>query len=1111
MIKIGSPKNFRHMNKIAILCIRCRIYGALLCIGLLVCTQAYGNPSLLGVEMQTAQIDIHGTVTSTSNAPLPGVSVAIAGTTRGTTTDANGRYELKGVPDDAVLHFSYIGYDKRSVKVSGRSEIDIQLALSSTSLDQVVVVGYGTEKKADLTGAVDNLSGDALKDLPMPNAARGLQGALPGVFVNMPTGSPTQDFSPMIRGEGSIGAGGSALVLIDGVPGKLNTLNPEDIKDITVLKDAAASAIYGARGAFGVVLVTTKDAQSGQVQLNYSFNYSLNTRAIKPKLLTNGYLWAKSFDEAYYQWSHSHPTTVNTGMTFSQDYLAEYEKLNEQGGLPKIDVDPSTGKYVYYGSTDWQKLLFDDNDPSMEHRLSISGGSKDVNFYLSGRYFHQHGIYNYSPDKYKQYNFRGKGSVQVFPWLKIGDNFFYSQRNYFYPLSVRSPGTNILRRLTDEFNPMSFLKNPDGTLTKSAALTFGSFLTGGNFKKEKWQNLGNTFDFEAGFLKDALKINGNFSYIYRPYLEQEQATPVPYSEKPGEILIMDANQDYAGETTYRESYLGANLYASYEHTIKKHFFKVMVGYNYENTIHIDRHYQRNKMINPALPDPTLLTGSDIELTGGGYEWTTSGEFFRVNYNYGEKYLVEINGRYDGSSKFPLGQQLGFFPSVSAGWRISNESFWKVSPKIISNLKLRASYGSLGNGNVSPYQFLETMPVDVLDRVMNGMKPVYTNDPNVIPNGLTWEKSTTADIGLDAGFLRSRLSLNFDYYVRRTTGMFTQGIPLPGVFGASVPKGNYADMKTPGWEMTLSWHDQTRSSHPVKYSVRFTLSDNYSVVTRFNNTQGLIEEFYKGKRLGDMWGYIIDGLYKSDAELAKAPDQTKVYVTSRFKDRLIIGDLKFRDLNKDGKIDYGSLTLKDHGDLAKIGNSQPRYLFGFNGNVEWNNFNLSIFFQGIGKRQWWPGSENWLFWGQYNRPYTSMPMDVYNEIWSPDNTDGYFPNLVGYEANNDNRSKAMNSPSNYFLQNAAYIRLKNLTVGYDLPTSLISRIKLTRARVYFSGQNLWVWSPMYKIIKTIDPEAIGSQSDAQSETRTYLMSAIESNKGSVYPILKTFTLGVDVTF
>ena len=632
----------------------------------------------------------------------------------------------------------------------------------------------------------------------------------------------------------------------------------------------------------------------------------------------------------------------------------------------------------------------------------------------------------------------------------------------------------------------------------------------GEFRDE-WKELRNSFDFEAGFLNDDLKINGNYSYVFSPYLEQQQATPVPYSEKPDEILLMDVNQDYAGETTHRKTYVGANLFASYKHSFGRHNFKVLVGYNYENTNLITRHYRRNKMINPSLPDPGLLTGEDIQLTGGGYEWTTSGEFFRLNYNYSEKYLLEINGRYDGSSKFPVNEQFGFFPSVSAGWRISKESFWKVSPEFISNLKLRGSYGSLGNGNVSPYQFLETMPVDILGRVINSIKPLYTNNPNVIPNGLTWEKATTANIGLDAGFLNNRLALTFDIYRRKTVGMFTQGVPLPSAFGASVPKGNYADMRTPGWELTLAWNDQGQGTRPIKYGVSFHLSDNYSVIERFNNPEGLIEEYYVGKRLGDIWGYEVPGFYQTEEQLANAPDQTRVYVTSRDKDRLKIGDLRFIDQNKDGKIDKGTLTLDNKGDLIKIGNSQPRYLFGLNGHVEWNNFNLSVFFQGIGKREWWPGSENWLFWGQFNRPYSSMPMDVHNQIYSPENPGAYFPNLVGYEANNNNRTKAMNSPSTYFLQNAAYIRLKNLSVAYNLPQSLISKIKLTRASVFFTGQNLWVWSPMFKITKALDPEAIGSQSDADSNTDTYLMTSLESNKGSVYPILKTFTLGIDLTF
>lgn len=1057
------------------------------------------------------QTTVRGTVSGGSGELLEGVSVNIKRDQNGTTTDARGNYELKGVPEGATLVFSFVGYKKKEVSYTGGDSLDVTMEPEEMSLEQVVVVGYGTEKRVNLTGAVEHIGEEVFKDRPMTNAAKGLEGAMPGIFVEMPTGSPTQDFSPMVRGEGSIGAGGSALVLIDGIPGDLNNLNPSDIKDVSVLKDQAAAAIYGARGAFGVVLVTTKDADEGKTKVDYSVNYSLNPRAVKPKLLTDGFLWAKNFDEAYYQWSYDHPTTINTGMTFSQDQLGELKRMHENGEDPKIDVDPSTGRYIYYGSTDWQKLLYNDSNPSVQNQLSLSGGTKDVTYYLSGQLFTQNGLFNYSPDKFKQSNLRGKGTFQVFPWLKMGNNFSYSQRNYFYPLSVRSPNTNILRRLTDEFNPLSFVHNPDGTLTKSAALTFGSFLTGGNFRKEKWEEIRNTFDLEASVLDDKLKINANISFVSNPYVAEIQASPVPYSEKEGEILIMDANQDYAGETTHRENYMGANIYASYEHSIGNHNMNFLAGYNQETTNLIIRQYRRNQMINSELPDPGLLTGDDIQLTGGGYEWTTSGTFFRMNYNFAERYLLEVNGRYDGSSKFPVDQQFGFFPSVSGAWRISNELFWNVSPDIVSNLKLRGSYGSLGNGNVSPYQFLATMPVEILNQVINGVKPVYTNNPNVIPDGLTWEKATTVNFGVDAGFLKDRLSLNFDVYRRDTKNMFTQGVILPGVFGAAVPKGNYANMRTPGWELTLGWRDQINGVKPVNYSVRLHLSDSYSEVTAFNNPEGLVEEYYVGKKLGDIWGYIMPGLYQTQEQLDNAPDQTRAYVTSHDKERLKIGDPRFEDIDGDGIIDKGTLTLDNRGDLALIGNSQPRYLIGFNGDVSWNRFGLSVFLQGVGKRDWWPGSENWLFWGQFNRPYTSMPMDVHNQIYSEENPNAYFPNLVGYEANNANRTKAMNSPSTYFLQNAAYIRLKNLSFSYDLPETLLSKVNVSGASVFFTGQNLWVWSPMFKVTKAIDPQAIGSQNSSNSETNVYLNPDLEENKGNVYPILKTYTLGVNVSF
>lgn len=1067
------------------------------------------------------QVQIHGTVTDASSGdPLPGVTAAVEGTSQGTTTDANGKFELSGVPDNAILIFSFIGYQAQSVAVKGISVLTVKLEPSRTALNQLVVVGYGTEKKMDLTGAVDQVSGKVLENRPMPNTMRGLEGVLPGVYINMPTGSPTQSYNPVIRGVGSIGAGGSALVLIDGVPGDLSTLNPNDIQSISVLKDASAAAIYGARGAFGVILVTTKTPKSGQMRLNYSFSYSLNDRAVKPELLTNGYLWAQNFSDAYHAWGGTYPTTINTGLTFSQDYLSELKTLNAEDSLPKIGIDPATGRYIYYGSSDWQKLLYANYNPSLQHELSITGGTKKVDYYISGRYYYQKGIFNYSPDTYKQYNMRAKGTIQVFPWLKVGNDFSFSQRSYYYPESAHNSETMILRRISDEFSPLAFLRNPDGSFTKNAVITFASFLTGGSYDKYLWNQYSNIFNFNASFLNNSLNIYGNFSFISSPYLEDAQRTPITYSQAPGQILVNESSNDWASETTQRNTDISTNIYASYEHNFGKNSVKALLGYNYENTTQIARYYQRYGLLNSLLPDPTLITGQNFTLTGGGYEWTTLGEFFRLNYNYGDKYLVEINGRYDGSSKFPLGQQQGFFPSISAGWRISQEHFWKVSPKVISNLKIRASVGSLGNGDVAPYSFLATMPVATLGRVIDGTDPLYTNNPNVIPSGLTWEKVTTDNVGADIGFLSDRLSVTFDKYTRFTNGMFTPGLPLPGVFGAGVPKGNYANLKTPGWELSIDWRDQVGTNNPFRYEVRLDLSDNYSVITKYNNPNGLISTYYDGERLGTIWGYITDGLYQNAAELAKAPDQSMVPAGKNIHD-LEVGDVRFVDRNGDGKITPGAGTLKDPGDMTVIGNDQPRYLFGFTGNAEWHHFTFSIFFQGIGMRDWWPGSDDNFFWGQYNRPYSLEPMDVYENQWSPQHPNAYFPRLVGYSALG-NSGKELNVPSTRYLQNAAYIRLKNLSIGYNLPKSLISRIKITNARVYFTGQNLWIWSPMFKITKALDPEAIESQADVSSNV--YLInntngSSRSSNgvynelgsSGDVYPILKTFTLGVDLSF
>jgi len=1049
-------------------------------------------------QAQTART-VSGLVTSDKGELLIGVNVRIKGSNTGVTTGENGRYQLAVPNNQSILVFSFIGFAEQEIAVGARNTIDVKLSSSAKDLEGLVVVGYGTQKKVNLTGAVDQVGKEVFENRPLTNVTRGLQGVIPNLNIRMTDGKPTRGATYNVRGTTSIGAGGSALILIDGVPGDPDLVNPNDIESVSVLKDAAAAAIYGARGTFGVILITTKNPGKEQTTVNYTGNFSMNERTIKPKMVTNGYEWAKNFDEAFTAWNDyaSHPQKANSVFPFSLDYLDELKRRNEDPSLPKTAINPTTGEYVYYGNTDWLKELYADANPSTEHNLSVSGNSGKLNYYLSGRYMYQKGVFRYNPDNFKTYNLRARGSVQAFKWLKIENDLSFSQMDYFYPILNHPSNTPVWRRISDEAFPIAMLRNPDGTLTENASIVFGSFISGNNQSEQNKIQIRNTSRFTASLFNNKVKLNGDYTFWKLNDVEGKLYTPVPYSKKPNTML--ERGESKMNETDNKTTYIAANIYADYEHTFRKHYLKAMVGYNYENSLLNSRFIQRDGLINNSLPDFSLTNGLNFTLRGGGNEWRTIGGFFRLNYNFDERYLLEINGRYDGTSKFPQNQQWGFFPSASAGWRVSREKFWTLPQNTISDFKLRASYGSLGNGNISPYQFLETMSVAQMSRILNNIRPDYTQQPTVIPNGLTWEKATTLNVGTDLAFLNSRLTANFDYYIRKTTNMFTDGLPLPSVFGANEPKGNYADLETKGWELSIGWRDRTKGSNPLSYDFRFVLSDNQSVITRFNNPLGLINTYYTGMKVGDVWGFVTDGYFKDQNEInTRGIDQSFIKVSAINK--LMPGDIKFRDLNDDKKIDEGAGTLEDPGDRKVIGNTTPRYTYGFNTNLEWKGFSLSAFLQGVGKRDFWPGTDNSLFWGAYNRPYSWQPVDVMNKVWSEENPDAYFPRLRGYTALN---SKAeLQVPQSKYLQNVAYMRLKNVSLGYNLPAAWIRSAGIASARVYLSGQNLWTWSPMYKYVKTMDPEVIEG---ADPEL------AAGAGNGMSYPMLKTYTIGINVTF
>jgi TonB-linked SusC/RagA family outer membrane protein len=1052
------------------------------------------------VEDLLAQHEISGTVTDTTGAPLVGVTVKVKGSTQGTVTDAKGAFVLE-VPDDATLEVSYIGYQTQEIAIGNTTHLSIRMKIASSGLNEVVVVGYGTERKKDLTGAVSQVSGEVLDNRSLPNLTQGLQGEIPNLNLTMLDGKPIQSPAFNIRGTTSIGQEGNALVLIDGVEGDPSMINPNDVASVTVLKDAASAAIYGARGAYGVVLITTKNAKKGKTSITYSSNYSFKSPTAIPDEVTNGYLWSKMFSEA---WSATYNYTqiaqnVNKTQKFSQEYLDALKKHDEDPSLPKTELN-ADGEYVYYHNTDWYALLYKPHNFAVDQNISISGSSDKASFYITGRYYNQTGLFRYNSDNYRMYNFRAKGSVQVFPWLEVNNNISYSNMTYHNPLNV-GEGGGIWRNMSDEAHATAPLLNPDGTLTYSAAYTVGDLYYGKNGIDFNNRLLTNTTAFVAKFFNDHFTVNGNFTFQNTNDNQKRIRVPVPYSTKPGVIDYVGLNYNDLQSVYNKTGYVAANLYAEYENTFNGiHHFKAMIGYNFEQSAFDSTMVLRNGLIYPDAQSINLALGQAVTTGGDWKQWDILGGFFRFNYGYKDRYLLEVNGRYDGSSKFPTNQQFGFFPSVSAGWRISNESFWHVSEKAISDLKIRASYGSLGNGNIDPYTFLETLRIIQSSRVLNGQLPATTSRPAIIPNGLTWETSTTEDLGLDMTLLNNRLSFTGDGYIRRTTNMFTVGPTVPDVLGAAIPKGNYADLKTSGWEFTVSWQNEFNlRTKPFHYSIGFNLSHYTSIITKYNNPDKKLSDYYVGENIGDIWGYVNDG-YWTSKDVDQAAQMNKNI--SNNSSVWLPGDIKYKDLNGDGVISHGNQTVSDPGDMKIIGNITPRFAYGVNLGADWNSIFFSVFFQGTGRTDWYPSSDADAFWGQYNRPYNAPLKSQVGNIWSEDDPNAYWPRYRGYVALSGDRELSV--PQTKYLQNAAYIRLKNIQLGYNLPTSLLSKARITAARVYVSGANLWVWSPMFKITDhNIDPESIHG-SDR-------VLTAGRNGDVQNYPILKSITVGLSVTF
>ena len=1049
------------------------------------------------------RITVTGTVTDSQGSPLPGATVQVKGTNVGVLTDAGGRYSVDVAGSGSVLVFSFVGFNSTEITISNQTNVNVNLTESLLGLEEVVVVGYGTQKKLNLTAAVDQVTNETLENRSVPNLTQGLKGVLPNLNINLLDGKPIQSPSFNIRGTTSIGQGGSALVLIDGVEGDPSLLNPNDIATVSILKDAASAAIYGARGAFGVVLITTKNPEKGKTNITYSSNYTIKKPTV-PDFVTDGYTFLKMFAESFINGDGSFPQNVNKETKFSQAYLDEFKRRAESGQpYNEVEIDPVTGEYVYYGNTDWYKLLYKDFTSATDNNISVSGSGEKAAYLVSGRIMDQPGIFRYSSDDYSMVNLRAKGSIQVLPWLLLENNADYSQMKYFNPFSVGEGAVDIWNIIAVDTHPHSPMFNPDGTLTTGAVYSVGDFWYGKNGINMKKSVFKNTSGFTASFFEKKLRIKGDFTLRKDDNESITKRVPVPYSSKPGVLLFVGTATNDLSNNWQKTQYLSTNIYGEYEDTFRDaHYVKFMAGYNYEQSTWNRLLVTRNGLIYPDAVDLSLALGQAIS-TGGGYEkWAILGGFSRLNYSYKDRYLLEVNARYDGSSKFPTSQRFAFFPSVSAGWRISKESFWNVSPKIISDLKVRASYGSLGNGNVGSYIYQEQFSISQSANILKGQLPQYTRNPAVLPDGITWETSTTTNFGLDFSMLSDRLRFAGDTYIRNTTDMFTIGVTLPALFGATAPKGNYADLQTKGWETSLSWRDNVDiASKPFNYNVRFTLADNKSVIKKYNNPNKLLSDYYVGQEIGEIWGYVTEGFFTDDEDVAnhaKQSPQMRASPTSIW----YAGDIKFKNLNDDDYINVGTNRVSDPGDRKIIGNRSPRYTYGINLGADWNNIFLSTFFEGVGKQDWYPSTEAEYFWGQYNRPYNNIPLWHLGNMWTPDNTDAYLPRTMSRAASS-NTARELGVPQTKYLQNVAYIRLKNIQVGYDLPKSLISKIGITNLRVYVSGEDIWSWSPLYKIVGK------GHMDVGNIGPRDQVIRPGAGADGFNYPIMKSFTFGLSI--
>lgn len=1016
------------------------------------------------VTLPPPPIDITGKITNEEGQPLAAASVKLKGTDIGTATDASGNFSLQ-IPDaGGVLAISYVGYETAEIPVSKAASMTIVLKRKEDKIEEVVVVGYGTQKKASVTGSVSVVRGEVLENRPVTNTLAALQGAAPGLVITRTTGQPGKEgWSAQIRNFTSVN-GSSPLILVDGVEqANIGSINQNDIESVSILKDASAAAIYGARAAGGVILITTKRGKSGKLSVEYSGIYGINKAYSMPQRIGSSWREAEMLNEAR--------LNGGQGPAWTDQQIALFED-------PNVNFLPSPtnpGNYDYYDNVNMIDSVAKKTTSQQQHNVSVSGGNSNTQYLFSAGYYSQNGLFKFGPDDYNRYNFRVNLNTKFTNWLSLDTRVAYSNQSVLSPIATTNGDYGLLYNiyLLRAISPVHVPGFPDRYNDYSSANQTYAYLKDGGKTSERTDNFNGIFTLQSSGLVKGLTVKA----VYAPYMQsygyKRNIRTIPRYNGTRVTAYYNNPNSYNVQTSriFRANY---QFLTDYNLRVgNSHNFHVLGGYQFddyreESASATAKNLSSNELFSLNLGDPTQYAATD-----NVNEWAMESYFGRLSYNYAEKYFLEAVVRYDGSSKLAPEYRYEAFPSVSAAWRLNKEKWFQQLLPVVNEFKVRASWGKLGNSDLSnfgSYDYISSITKSNPYPFNNAVTYGYYNSALASPKK-TWERIATSDIGLDVSLLKNRLTFSGDYYIKKNENMLVT-VNTTSMIGISTGQYNYASMKAWGWEINLGWRDKIGKN--FSYWFNGNLSDSKNKVTNYlgasvytAGVRGVIE----GEEINSIWGYRAMGLYQSKEQV----DSRGVYQSNITG----AGDIVYDDIDKSKRIDGGNNTKENHGDLVKLGSTTPRYTYGFNGGFTYKGFDFSFLFQGVGQRKMLinsyfivPFVESWR-----------QPVKGQEDYWTASNPNAKYPRL--YIGGGQNTST-----SSWWVQNAAYIRLKNLQVGYTIPERITRKAGMSAVRFYFTGQDLWENSKMW--MKYYDPEN-------------------PNNTAFNYPFFRSYAVGLNVTF